>query len=187
MHATPRASTCRTWDRARRPSAVTARQLLRHYQDASAIGSTPRGLPHRATGGPRPEERCGELQRPQLVATEDGSRTGARGPAGRSPLRPDSLQWCRGQRKLALLSRSCKPNSIRNVFVHTTPTWFLQLVASANQADYNPTWSGVGSPHMTRDAVLGVTCTGGSTVDGAKFLVPVPAGRGCRSLRCRFP
>ena len=63
---------------------------------------------------------------------------------------------------------------IRNVFVHTTPTWFLQLITQANEAGYNPTWSGVG-PDMTRDAVLRAGCNGGTAVDKAKFLSPFPA------------
>lgn len=65
-------------------------------------------------------------------------------------------------------------NGIRNVFIHTTPTWFLQLIAAANEADYNPTWTSVG-PDMALATVLSAGCRGGSSIDGTKLLSPYPS------------
>ena len=62
---------------------------------------------------------------------------------------------------------------VDNVYVLTSPAWFLRvLIASKNQG-FAPQWTGVGIT-MTFDTVAGVGCRSG-TIDGAKFFSPFPA------------
>jgi ABC-type branched-subunit amino acid transport system substrate-binding protein len=63
---------------------------------------------------------------------------------------------------------------IENVFVLTSPVWFLNVLAQANEQSYSPQWTGVGIS-MTFDTVANVGCKGGSSFDGAKFFSPFPA------------
>ena len=63
---------------------------------------------------------------------------------------------------------------LENVFVLTSPTWFLQVLQAANQQGYAPQWVGVGIS-MTFDTVANVGCRGGNSLDGAKFFSPFPA------------
>lgn len=70
-----------------------------------------------------------------------------------------------------------KTAGIENVFVLTSPVWFLQVIAAANAQDYQPQWVGVGIS-MTFDTVANVACGsggGGGSIDGAKFFAPFPA------------
>ncbi len=63
---------------------------------------------------------------------------------------------------------------IENVFVLTSPVWFLQVIAAANEQGYQPQWIGVGIS-MTFDTVANVACRSGASIDGAKFFSPFPA------------
>ncbi|HVL64293.1 MAG TPA: ABC transporter substrate-binding protein [Actinomycetota bacterium] len=62
---------------------------------------------------------------------------------------------------------------IDNVYVLTSPVWFLQLLQATRSQNYAPQWVGVGIT-MTFDTVASVGCRNG-TLDGAKFFSPFPA------------
>jgi hypothetical protein len=63
---------------------------------------------------------------------------------------------------------------IDNVFVLTSPVWWLQVLKQADTQAYRPQWVGVGIS-MTFDTVASVACGGGQSIDGAKFFSPFPA------------
>ena len=67
-----------------------------------------------------------------------------------------------------------KTAGIENVFVLTSPVWFIQVIAAANEQNYQPQWVGVGIS-MTFDTVANVACGSGASLDGAKFFAPFPA------------
>jgi ABC-type branched-subunit amino acid transport system substrate-binding protein len=62
---------------------------------------------------------------------------------------------------------------IQNVYVLTSPTWFLRVLTAARNQQYEPQWVGVGIT-MTFDTVASVGCRSG-TINGAKFFAPFPA------------
>lgn len=63
---------------------------------------------------------------------------------------------------------------IKNVYVLTSPSWFIQLANAAAQQGYKPQWVGVGIT-MGLDTVANVACRNQNSVDGARFFHPVPA------------
>lgn len=63
---------------------------------------------------------------------------------------------------------------IENVYVLTSPVFFIQVLKQANLQDFKPQWIGVGIS-MTFDTVLTASCPDGDSVDGAKFFSPFPA------------
>ncbi|MDQ3646037.1 MAG: ABC transporter substrate-binding protein, partial [Actinomycetota bacterium] len=63
---------------------------------------------------------------------------------------------------------------IENVFVLTSPVYFLQVLKAANAQGYHPQWVGVGIS-MTFDTVMTAACPDGPALDGAKFFSPFPA------------
>ena len=67
-----------------------------------------------------------------------------------------------------------KTAGIENVYVLTSPVWFLQVLQAANAQQYNPQWVGVGIS-MTFDTVATVSCRNGPSIDGAKFFSPFQA------------
>jgi ABC-type branched-subunit amino acid transport system substrate-binding protein len=62
---------------------------------------------------------------------------------------------------------------IDNVYVLTSPSWFLRVLIAAKNQGYRPQWTGVGIT-MTFDTVASVGCRSG-TIEGAKFFSPFPA------------
>ena len=66
-----------------------------------------------------------------------------------------------------------KAKGVDNVYVLTSPAWFLRVLIAAKNQGYSPQWTGVGIT-MTFDTVAGVGCRSG-TIDGAKFFSPFPA------------
>ena len=63
---------------------------------------------------------------------------------------------------------------IENVYVLTSPTWFIQLVNAASNQNYKPQWVGVGLS-MGIDTVPNVTCRNNQGLHNARFLNPFPA------------
>lgn len=63
---------------------------------------------------------------------------------------------------------------IENVFVLTSPTWWIEVLKVANTQNYAPQWVGVGIT-MTFDTVTNASCTGTQSIDGARFFAPFPA------------
>jgi ABC-type branched-subunit amino acid transport system substrate-binding protein len=66
-----------------------------------------------------------------------------------------------------------KNEGIENVFVLTSPVWFLQVLSEAKSQQYEPQWVGVG---ITKglDTVASIGCRSG-TLNRAKFFSPFPA------------
>lgn len=62
---------------------------------------------------------------------------------------------------------------IENVYVLTSPVWFLQVLQEAATQGYRPQWVGVGLTKAI-DTVAAVGCRNGS-LTGAKFFSPFPA------------
>lgn len=63
---------------------------------------------------------------------------------------------------------------IQNVFVLTSPVFWINLSKAANAQAYKAQWVGVGIS-MTFDTVAAAACADGSAVDGAQFFSPFPA------------
>lgn len=63
---------------------------------------------------------------------------------------------------------------IENVYVLTSPVWWLNVLKQADTQGFHPQWIGVGIS-MTFDTISSVACGGGNSIDGAKFLSPFPA------------
>jgi len=63
---------------------------------------------------------------------------------------------------------------IKNVYVLTSPTFFIQLAAQTSQQNYFPQWVGVGLT-MTLDTVANAACRNRASIDNAKFFSPTPA------------
>lgn len=66
-----------------------------------------------------------------------------------------------------------KLGGIENVFVNSTPVWFLQLLKDADAQEFRPTWMGIDSG-MAKDTVARVACRSGDSLDGAKFFSSYP-------------
>ncbi|HWC14358.1 MAG TPA: ABC transporter substrate-binding protein [Actinomycetota bacterium] len=67
-----------------------------------------------------------------------------------------------------------KTQGIENVYVLTSPVWWLNVLRQADTQQYEPQWIGVGIS-MTFDTVASVACRAGGSIDGAKFFAPFPA------------
>jgi branched-chain amino acid transport system substrate-binding protein len=67
-----------------------------------------------------------------------------------------------------------KSRGIQNVYVLTSPVWWLQVLQAAAQQDYHPQWVGVGVT-MTFDAVANTGCSFNEAIDGSKFFAAFPA------------
>jgi hypothetical protein len=63
---------------------------------------------------------------------------------------------------------------IENVFVLTSPVWWINVLKQADSQLDAPQWVGVGIS-MTFDTVANVACRGGNSIDGSKFFSPFPA------------
>ncbi len=66
-----------------------------------------------------------------------------------------------------------KAAGIENVYVLTSPVWWLQVLQASRTQQYEPQWTGVGIT-KTFDTVAAVGCRNG-TIDGSKFFSPFPA------------
>jgi branched-chain amino acid transport system substrate-binding protein len=63
---------------------------------------------------------------------------------------------------------------IRNVYVLTSPTCWLQIASATRNQGYTPQWTGVGLS-MAIDTVANVGCRNNRSIDNARFLNPFPA------------
>lgn len=64
---------------------------------------------------------------------------------------------------------------VENVYFLHNPMFFMQVLNNANTRGYEPVWTGIDSGIAHRDAVVESGCGGGDTLDGARFLSPIPA------------
>lgn len=83
-----------------------------------------------------------------------------------------------GQTDAQSVATDLVSQQIKNVYVLTSPTFFIQLAQQTSQQNYYPQWVGVGLT-MTIDTVARVACengrAGGGSINKAKFFSPVPA------------
>ncbi len=80
-----------------------------------------------------------------------------------------------GQADAQTVVEELKLQEIENVFVLTTPTWFLQLLKAADSRNYHARWTGIGMTISSSDTVTDVGCRGNGAIAGARFLNPLPA------------
>ncbi|MFN2526902.1 MAG: ABC transporter substrate-binding protein [Actinomycetota bacterium] len=63
---------------------------------------------------------------------------------------------------------------IENVFILTSPYYWINVLKAANRQNYHPQWVGVGIT-MTFDTVITASCPDGTSAEGSKFFSPFPA------------
>ncbi len=78
-----------------------------------------------------------------------------------------------GQTEAQTVVQEMSAAGIENVYVLTSPVWFLQVLQAARTQDYQPQWVGVGITKAL-DTVASVGCRNG-TLNRAKFFSPFPA------------
>ena len=78
-----------------------------------------------------------------------------------------------GQTEAQTAVQEMKARGLENVYVLTSPVWFLQVLQAARTQDYSPQWVGVGITKAL-DTVASVGCRNG-TLNRAKFFSPFPA------------
>ena len=78
-----------------------------------------------------------------------------------------------GTSEAQVVVQEMKSRGVENVYVNTSPVWFLQVLQAARSQDYEPQWVGVGLT-KSLDTVASVGCRNG-TLNGAKFFAPFPA------------
>jgi branched-chain amino acid transport system substrate-binding protein len=67
-----------------------------------------------------------------------------------------------------------KSQGIKNVYVLTSPVFFIEVIKASNAQQFQPQWAGVGIT-MTFDTVAAASCASGPSLNGAKFFAPFPA------------
>ena len=80
---------------------------------------------------------------------------------------------CATQTEAQTVVQEMNAAGIENVYVLTSPVWWLQVLQSSRTQNYTPQWVGVGIT-KTFDTVASVGCRNG-TINGAKFFSPFPA------------
>ncbi len=80
-----------------------------------------------------------------------------------------------GQAEAQTVVHEMKAAGIDNVFILTTPVWFLQVLRAAGNQDYHPQWTGIGITMSPLDTVVEVGCRENNAIAGAKFFSPLPA------------
>lgn len=64
---------------------------------------------------------------------------------------------------------------VENVFFLHTPMFFLNVLQSAETRGYDPNWNGIDTGIPNHDEVAEAGCGGATSIDGARFLSPIPA------------
>ena len=80
---------------------------------------------------------------------------------------------CATQTEAQTVVQEMKSAGIENVYVLTSPVWWLQVLQASRTQQYSPQWVGVGITKAL-DSVSNVGCRNG-TIDGARFFSPFPA------------
>lgn len=79
-----------------------------------------------------------------------------------------------GQSEAHAAVAEMKAAGIDNVFVLTSPVWFLQVLQAARSQGYRPTWVGIDGIPLAGDTLATVGCRNGN-LGRSQFLSPVPA------------
>jgi ABC-type branched-subunit amino acid transport system substrate-binding protein len=64
---------------------------------------------------------------------------------------------------------------VRNVYVHVTPAFFIQLLRAAAQSNYRAHWTGIDYALQASEPVANEACGADAPGDGARFFSPYPA------------
>ena len=79
-----------------------------------------------------------------------------------------------GASEAQTIATEMRTQGVDNVYVLTSPTFFIQLAQAAVNQQYKPQWTGVGLS-MTIDTVANVACRNNGSIQNARFLGPIPA------------
>ncbi len=79
-----------------------------------------------------------------------------------------------GQSDAQAIATDLNQQNVDNVYILTSPTWFIQLLQAAQSQGYHPQWVGIGLS-MGIDTVPNVACKYQNSIEGARFLNPFPA------------
>ena len=82
-----------------------------------------------------------------------------------------------GTSEARLLVEEMRLAGVENAFFIHRPMFFTNVLKQAGTQSYTPQWTGIDNGIAYSDSVVDVGCEGGSSVDGARFLTPVPAYR----------
>lgn len=92
-----------------------------------------------------------------------------------APLQYDrAVSHTAGQVEAQTVVAEMKAARIENVFVLTSPIWFLQVLQQAKSQNYNPTWVGIDGIPLSGDGVARFGCRNGN-IGRSRFLSPLPA------------
>lgn len=80
-----------------------------------------------------------------------------------------------GTSEARLVVQEMQAAGVQNVFFHHTPIFFMNVLKQADTAGFRPQWTGIDSGATRSDQVVDVSCAGGVSIDGARFLSPLPA------------
>jgi len=79
-----------------------------------------------------------------------------------------------GASEAQAIATELQATGVENVFVFTSPTFFIQLLQAADNLNYEPLWSGIGPSVTTSDEHVRMACNGGAPFRG-RFFSPIPA------------
>jgi ABC-type branched-subunit amino acid transport system substrate-binding protein len=88
-----------------------------------------------------------------------------------------SISKASGANEARAVVQEMQAADIDNVFVLTSPAFFIQLLDAADQANYYPLWTGIGITMTVGDTVVRTACRNGG-IGRVSFLSPVPAFAG---------
>lgn len=88
-----------------------------------------------------------------------------------------SVSHTAGQTEAQVAVQEMKAAGIDNVFILSSPIWFLQVLQAAKQQNYRPLWVGIHGIAAAGDTVASVGCRNGP-LGRSRFLSPVPAFAG---------
>ena len=79
-----------------------------------------------------------------------------------------------GQTEAQVVVQEMKAAGIENVFILTSPVWFLQVLQAARNQNYRPLWVGIDPMPLAGDELASVGCRNGH-LGRSRFLSPLPA------------
>lgn len=79
-----------------------------------------------------------------------------------------------GTSEARLLVEEMRLAGVENVFFIHSPMFFMNVLKQANTQGFRPQWTGIDNGIAYADTVLETSCPDGRSVDGARFLAPIP-------------
>ncbi len=86
-----------------------------------------------------------------------------------------SVSHMGGTTEARLVVEELRLAGVENVFFLHNPMFFLNVLKQADTQGYSPQWTGIDTGIPNRDVVVETSCDGGGSIDGARFLTPIPA------------